>query len=278
MKYYLFNPRSGSGDARERAELLRASAGDDVTVVDMTGIASYADFASALTADDTVVIFGGDGTLNRFINGLGDSEVPCAVEYMPTGSGNDFAIDIGMGNTDMPVDITEYIKNLPTVEVDGKTSKFINGVGYGIDGYCCEVGDELKLKGKKPNYTMIAISGLLFHYKPCDAVVTVDGVEHIFKKVWIAPTMYGAHYGGGMMPTPMQKRDSDKLSLMVFHGSNKLVTLMIFPNIFNGEHVKSTKYITVLEGKEIAVKFTEPRALQIDGETVLGVTSYTAKR
>lgn len=278
MKYYLFNPHSGSGEARACAELLRASAGADATVVDMTEIASYKDFVGALTADDTVVIFGGDGTLNRFINGISDCEPLASVQYMPTGSGNDFAIDIGMDATEEPVDITEYIKDLPTVAVDGKVSRFINGVGYGIDGYCCEVGDELKLKGKKPNYTGIAISGLLFHYKPCDAVVTVDGVEHTFKKVWIAPTMYGSHYGGGMIPTPMQKRGSDKLSLMVFHGSNKLVTLMIFPNIFKGEHVKSTKYVTVLEGKEITVKFTEPRALQIDGETMLGVTSYTAKR
>lgn len=34
--------------------------------------------------------------------------------------------------------------------------------------------------------------------------------------------------------------------------------------------------MTVLEGKTITVEFDSPRALQIDGETVLGVTSYTA--
>ena len=52
---------------------------------------------------------------------------------------------------------------------------------------------------------------------------------------------------------------------------------MIFPGIFKGEHIKSKKYAEVLSGKEITVKFDRPTALQIDGETVLGVTSYTVK-
>ena len=278
MKYYLFNPYSGSGDSRESAELLRAEGGEDITIVDLTEISSYKDFLGSLDADDTIVLFGGDGTINKFVNGVGECDAPSRVEYMPTGSGNDFATDIGAHDTELPVDITEYIKALPTVEVNGEVFKFINGVGYGIDGYCCEVGDKQKLEGKKPNYTSIAIWGLLLHYKPCDAVVTVDGVEYSFKKVWLAPTMYGAYYGGGMMPSPIQKRGSDKISIMIFHGSNKLSTLMIFPSIFKGEHVKNTKHVTVLEGKEITVKFSEPRALQIDGETVLGVTEYTARR
>ena len=64
---------------------------------------------------------------------------------------------------------------------------------------------------------------------------------------------------------------------MVFHGSNKLKTLMIFPSIFKGEHIKATKHVEVLEGKEISVKFTAPQPLQIDGETHLGITEYTAK-
>ncbi len=31
-----------------------------------------------------------------------------------------------------------YLHNLPRVPVHGKTRLFLNGVGYGIDGYCCE--------------------------------------------------------------------------------------------------------------------------------------------
>ena len=63
---------------------------------------------------------------------------------------------------------------------------------------------------------------------------------------------------------------------MIFHGTGKLKTLMIFPSLFKGEHVKHTEAVELLTGKEITVEFDRPTPLQIDGETVLGVTSYTA--
>ena len=67
--------------------------------------------------------------------------------------------------------------------------------------------------------------------------ITVDGKEYRFKKVWLAPTMHGRFYGGGMMPTPAQDRldPEGKLSVMVMHGSGKLKTLMIFPPFFTGK-------------------------------------------
>ena len=166
------------------------------------------------------------------------------------------------------------------MEVKGQQYRFLNGVGYGIDGYCCEVGDEMrKIPGKKVNYTAIAIRGLLLDYIPTSAVVTVDGVRHEYQKVWLAPTMLGSRYGGGMIPTPAQRRDDPegKLSVMVFHGSGKLKTLAVFPSIFKGEHIKHTECVEVLTGHEITVEFSAPRPLQVDGETVLNVRSYTAR-
>lgn len=163
------------------------------------------------------------------------------------------------------------------VTVNGKTYRFLNGIGYGIDGYCCEVGDKLRETTEgNINYTAIAIKGLLFHYKPTDATVTVDGVKHKFKRVWLAPTMNGKFYGGGMMPTPNQDRTVGKLSVMVYHNLGKLKALMVFPSIFKGEHAKQ-KNIAILEGREITVEFDRPTPLQIDGETILGISSYKTK-
>ncbi len=278
MNYVLFNPHSGKGLGKEKAENYIKDCGAKSELIDMTQIGSYAEFCKGLTEEDCIYIFGGDGTLNRFINEIGDNAIGCRVYYYPAGSGNDFWADMETEGRDEPLCINKYIEELPSVFVNGKSYKFINGVGYGIDGYCCEIGDKLKAENKPVNYTSIAIKGLLFHYKPTDAVVTVDGVEHKFKKVWLTPTMFGNHYGGGMIPAPEQKRDSaDKnLSVMIFAGSGKIRTLMIFPSIFKGEHVKHKKQVTVLSGREITVKFDRPTPLQIDGETVLGVTEYKA--
>jgi len=105
----------------------------------------------------------------------------------------------------------------------------------------------------------------------------VDGKEYTYKKVWIAPTMHGRCYGGGMIPTPQQDRSSGELSLMLFHGAGRLRTLCAFPGIFKGTHIQHKKMVTILTGKEIRVEFDCPTPLQIDGETILDVTCYKAK-
>lgn len=276
MKYLLFNPISGSGESKSQAEVYSKKL-EESKLLDMTKIVCYKDFVETLDAGDEIYIFGGDGTLNRFVNGIGEAALSNSVYYFPTGTGNDFSIDVNKAQVSEPYLINEYIKQLPTVTVKGETYKFINGVGYGIDGYCCEIGDKLKLENKVPNYTAIAIKGLLFSFKPREATVTVDGNEMHFKKVWIAPTMFGSHYGGGMIPTPDQKRDAEdkKVSVMVFHGSGKLKTLMIFPSIFKGAHVKNKDCVAVYSGKNITVRFDRPTPLQIDGETLLDVTEYS---
>ena len=273
--YVIYNPLSGDGKSEEKAKLLPLVLDTDLEFYDMTRITNYAAFFSGMDKQDYLVLVGGDGTLNRFINDTDGMELPREILYLSSGSGNDFAREINANEP--PVVITQYLKNLPSVEVNGKRYRFINGVGFGIDGYCCQVGDELKkIPGKKVNYAGIAIKGLLFSFAPRNAKVTVDGKEFAYQKVWIAPTMHGRYYGGGMIPAPQQERNTGKLSLMLFHGAGRLRTLCAFPGIFKGEHVKHTKMVAVHTGREITVEFDRPTPLQIDGETILNVTSYTA--
>ena len=274
--YVIYNPMAGNGKAEEDAKLLQMILDEDLEYYDMTRITNYAAFLSGMAKGDYLVIVGGDGTLNRFVNDTSGMEITQEIMYLPSGSGDDFARELGTKGD--PVVITQYLKSLPSVEVKGKRYRFINGVGFGIDGYCCQIGDELrKIPGKKINYTGIAIKGLLFHFAPRNAKVTVDGKEFIYKKVWLAPTMYGRYYGGGMIPTPQQERSTGKLSVMLFHGAGRLRTLCAFPGIFKGKHVKHSKMVAVHTGHEITVEFDRPTPLQIDGETILDVTRYTTK-
>lgn len=279
-RYILYNPLSGNGRAAEDAALLKEYYGGECEVTDITGISDLPEFLSVLKGDDSIVICGGDGTLNRFVNDMEGAELPCSVFYHACGTGNDFLHDIECQSKGDPIDITSYLADLPTVTVNGISRRFINNVGFGIDGYCCEVGDALKARSDKPvNYTMIAIKGLLLHFKPRGVTVTVDGVTHRYENAWLAPTMKGRFYGGGMMPTPDQDRldPEGELSVMVMHGKSKIKTLMIFPSIFSGTHIKHTEAVKIHKGREIRVVFDTPAAVQIDGETVSGVKEYEAR-
>lgn len=274
----LFNPLAGNGEGEAQAKKLDGIlTGNEITYKNMTQIKDYGEFFETLPKENILIISGGDGTLNRFVNDVKEEYFDRDIYYFATGTGNDFLLDIGGKKGDAPIKINKYIVNLPTVTVNGKASKFINGVGYGIDGYCCEEGDRLRrIPGKKVDYTAIAIKGMLGKYSPTNAVITVDGKTKSYKKVWLAPTMNGRYYGGGIMPTPAQDRlNNANVSSMVFYGSGRIRTLVIFPTIFKGEHVKHTKVIDILSGKSITVKFDRPTALQVDGETVLGVTEYS---
>lgn len=276
---FLYNPLSHNKCGREMAEQSAQYITGTPKFEDITKIDNLTEFINNTAPDARLALVGGDGTLNNFVNRVDCDNLPREILYIPGGTGNDFFVDITNPSQKF-IPLNQYIKNLPTVTVNGITRKFLNGIGYGIDGYCCEIGDIQRASSDKPvNYAGIAIKGLLFHFKPRNATITVDGVTKEIKKAWLCPTMKGRYYGGGMQIAPAQDRlDAEKkLTLVCMHGSGKLKTLIVFPGIFKGEHVKHKEMVEIITGKEFTVRFDKPCALQIDGDTVLNVSEYTVK-
>lgn len=277
MRYkVLYNPISGHKNGLqiiEQASFMSA----DCDLINVLELTDYASFFAGLDPTDVVILCGGDGTLNRFANDTAGIPITNEVLFYGMGNGNDFLRDIGCAPFAEAVPIKDYIACLPTVEVAGQKLRFINNVGFGIDGYCCEVADQMTRDGIDDiNYSNIAVSGVLGKYKATDATVIVDGKSYRFKSVWIAPTMNGRYYGGGMMPTPAQDRTHpETLSVLIYHCRSRLGALISFPKLFKGTHVDDPK-ATILTGREIEVIFDAPRAVQVDGETFSGVTSYRA--
>ena len=282
MKYYiLYNPLADNMHGVDSAKAAKAKLADkEVLAVDITTIDTEKFILSRTEPDDIILICGGDGTLNRFVNDIDIDKLDRRIDFYTAGTGNDFFRDLGLQNGEIAENINTYLCNLPRVTVKGKTYRFFNGVGFGIDGYCCEVGDRMRDAGEKNiNYAKIAIMGMLFHFKPTDATVTIDGKTSDYRKVWIAPTMKGRFYGGGMMPVPTQDRNDPegRLSVMIWHGSGKIKTLSIFPGIFKGDHLMHIECCKAFNGKNVHVKFDRPCALQIDGETITDVEEYTVE-
>lgn len=281
MIYVFLNGLSNNGKGAESKEQLeKLYEGQELKFLDVKEIKNAADICKKISSDDKIVISGGDGTLSRFANDIYELHLKNKIYYYTCGTGNDFVNDVRdkceIKNNLIPMN--EFLKSLPEVTVNGKKHYFVNGIGYGIDGYCCEEGDRLREISDKPiNYAGIAIKGMLGKFKPCGGTVTVDGVSTRYKKIWLAPTMNGRYIGGGMKITPDQDRlNADHLvTNLVFHDSGMLKTLMVFPSIFKGEHVFHKDIIEIKTGHEVKVEFDKPCALQIDGETYKGVTSYS---
>lgn len=282
MVYILYNPLSSEGTARKYVnEALTKFNGEKIETQSVLKIKEYKEFFSSIDKEDKVVLLGGDGTINVLINQMQGEKINNELFIYKAGTGNDFLRDIfdKMPEDGTLVKLNEYLEKLPVVTVNDKEYFFLNGVGYGLDGKCCTIAEEQRAKGKTDiNYTSIAIKLLMFTYKPTDATVIVDGEEYKYKNVWISPIMNGRYYGGGMKITPDQDRKGDVLSTCIFHGSNKLKTLINFPKIFEGKHVGCKDIIDIYSGHEITIRLDSPQDVQIDGELIRDVKEITGRK
>ena len=135
--YVFYNPLAGHGTDKADIRDLELTTEIPLEFFDLTKFHPQ-DLLSTLEREDFIILCGGDGTLNRFINQTEGHPLENEILYLPTGNGNDFARELGKIIQSRPFPITEYLKDLPTVRVNGRSFRFLNGIGFGIDGYCCE--------------------------------------------------------------------------------------------------------------------------------------------
>lgn len=275
MYYLLYNLESNNSSSKDNLIKLYSEKFPGINPIIFNGL-DFLEFKEKIKKEDTIILSGGDGTINYFANLYKKYPLECKILYSADGTGNDFLRDIEKENL---VELNGYLSNLPKVKINDEEIYFINNSSFGIDGTVCEIADKLRKKNKKINYTKIAAKLLLFKYKPTDAKVIIDGKEYDYKNVWLASALNGRYVGGGMMMAPDQDRNSNELSCVIIHGKHRLKIAIAFKTIFKGLHAKKyPQYVDIIKGREISVTFNRPNSIQIDGETTLNITSYTAKR
>ena len=195
MQYILYNKLANNGNGKVSADELKAGLSGESELVNVCET-DVKEWIKGLTAEDLCIICGGDGTLNRFANDIYGTEVPCDIVLSGAGTGNDFLRDIKefYDSSDRP-SIKKYIEKLPKVKVKDIECRFINGIGFGIDGMCCEEADKMKAAGKqKINYAGLSVKLMLFKYKCPKATITIDDKVVEYNKVWLASAFEGKQY------------------------------------------------------------------------------------
>ena len=272
MKYcVLYNPLSGD-NAGLREKLESAMFGSDYYYMSMPEVTDFNQFFAQVK--DDIIVCGGDGTLNYFINHIAGIPRTNHIFYFDSGSGNDFHTDVHGGERPYSIDI--YLENLPVVRANGQIRYVLNGCGCGIDSYACFEGEKKRAKDGKPiNYTSIVKKGLLYSFKPFRMRITIDGITEEYADVWLAPVMNGKYFGGGVQIAPMQNRlQNETLSIIIGHAASRFSALKLFPAIFTGTHVNNKKIFKILHGKNIKIEIDRPMPLQIDGEIIPDVSVF----
>lgn len=273
----LYNPLSKKSRGEVSAKKIEAFFPEvEFSYADITKITDLVSFMKDVPPDVKVILTGGDGTLSRTVSTLYGQDLGRELYYFGAGSGNDFLRDIGRSPKDPPFPINEYMKGLPRVIVNGLTMRCINGVGLGLDGFCCEEVNRYHQEGKEISYGMVALKGVLGQYKPVDAVITVDGVRQEFKNVWMAPVMFGSYFGGGYKMAPKQSRTMKprQVTSVVLHSLSRFLAIFQFLKVKQGKGESMKKYAVYRTGRHVTAEFSAPCAFQIDGESIPNVTRY----
>ncbi|MBR2928771.1 MAG: hypothetical protein IKC24_06410 [Oscillospiraceae bacterium] len=256
--YILYNPKAGSGSIQDDLDALEVIVDDDIVFADLTKSEMPQCVLTELEEDDYIILCGGDGTVNRFVNELDGVDIPNEIFCFPCGLENRFAEEYHAEYGGNPFSFTQRMKTLSKVNADGRTYRFIRSAGFAPER--CRESDLRSFDSR----IMSAMRTYLSRYKPVGATVCVDGVEHRLAQVWIATTM--------------QEQCGAQLSLTVLHGGSKLKTMATVSSLLKGKISEPRRGVSVFCGRNITVTLDEPRPLQIDGETIPDVVSYTATR
>ena len=230
----------------------------------------------------TLIVLGGDGTVNEALSGIKDTS-QVTLGYIPTGSSNDLARDLGIPKD--PLEALELILHKGSVHTmdlgavtyaDGETRPFIVSCGIGFDAAVCEEALHSRMKNifnklglGKLTYLGIALKQL-FGAKAISGRLTLDDGIHGETSVNMNTLLFVAcmlhrFEGGGFMFCPNADASDGILDLCAVGDLPKLLILFALPTAFKGKHYRF-EGITPYQTKTVTIETSAPLWVHTDGE------------
>ncbi len=207
--------------------------------------------------DIRIILLGGDGTINTFINNSINLDLLHQITLKPTGSGNDFLRSLRKQRARH-----QYIMKL---RYNNNTRYFINGSGMGIDGEIAHRVNQSKHKNRF-NYFKNTLKTLIT-YKPKYLEATIDNKQYRFKKTYLINVNNGAYVGGGMKLTPKARLEENTLDVLIVHRIPKFALIFIFLSVYLGFHTIFKRYVFTTKARHVKATMHSSQIAQCDGET-----------
>jgi YegS/Rv2252/BmrU family lipid kinase len=284
MYYFIINPSSGSGrggivwnTVKEELDRLKVS----YRAFRLSGRGEAKRLAAAICtraahAPCTIVVVGGDGTINEVIDGLTNFD-QITFGCIPTGSGNDFVR--GLGLTRDPIEALHAILspqeisriNIGMVSCEPSHSFIVSG-GIGFDAAVCDAVQTSRLKKLlnrfhwgKLVYLFTALWQLFTMKRQTITITTDDQNSYTYEKCYFAAAMNLPYEGGGFKFCPAARPGDDLLDLFIVHGISRLKVVTLLPLAFSGRHT-GFRGIEIIQCRRADITSSAPMCVHTDGE------------
>lgn len=283
MYEIIFNPNSRSNRGNSVCDIVTKHLDDNNIEYSLhkTKKAGHAeDITREITSDGlphTIIVIGGDGTLNEVVNGLSNPDL-ITMGLIPSGSGNDFARSCGISTT--PLEALEIILNTSNIMpinygeafMPGCYRRFLISCGCGFDSEVCRDAQISPLKPflnklhiGKLIYTLVALKKLI-RKSTFSAKLLIDGdIKANLDQLFFLTAMNSRYEGGGYMFAPNASLIDDKLDFLTVNNLPRRQIIPLLPKAKKGKHI-GHKGIDVIPVSEVGMKFSKSVFLHTDGE------------
>ena len=227
----------------------------------------------------TIVVLGGDGTLNEAVNGLYHTDM-VSLGYIPTGSSNDFARGFPLKGT--PPQLLQSILqqnheawlDCGVVKAPGKKPRrFMVSCGMGYDAYITDEALHSRIKNVlnrfglgKLTYMCIAVDKLI-RIRPQTVSITMDGCHFLhYKDFYFASGHNLPFEGGGFKFAPKAEPTDGLLDICIVHGLSKAGLACKLPFALFGRHLRFGG-IENHRCSHMKITLDRPYPVHTDGET-----------
>ena len=214
---------------------------------------------------DTVVVSGGDGSINLVANAVMEAGIRAKLGIIPSGTANDFAMHLGISKN--PILSAEIIAAGETEFIDlGKANDkyFMNvfAAGYPADVSNSSYGGAKNLLGKMAYYMRGAQE--LHSFTPI--TVDITNSEHTFREeLMFALVLNGTGAGGFMDLTPGGSPSDGLLDFLAIRKRNFAGLPQLLIKIMRGNHLGDDSIVHFRDNYIKLESFGNP-STNIDGE------------
>lgn len=220
---------------------------------------------------DRIIVIGGDGTIHELLNANVITEKTLGV--LPTGSGNDFALTLGLKKNiydDLDTLLSEKTLDLDigyceVTEFSGKKNSFLfaNSLGIGFDAEVAYSVKSIKFFRGLVLY-LLGVFKTLIKYNFRKVEIVLDG-KKLNEVIFMISIGNGKTAGGGFKLTPLANPIDGMLDVCIVKKLSKLKVLYLLPLAIFGKHL-GNKSVMYLKAKELNITSNQPIYLHADGE------------